>query len=153
MSNLYVALFNHCVLQGRIYSPVPQELLQLLDGHTFVNCYCCQSSSEFMRVHLGDTKLPSVLTKTNLYATDLQALMGLLQGYKQCRVIVSSAIQVVLQVYLRSGIEVYNPFLITFTEYNTFSLVIVDIGTVEQDHFSYTHPGGGQQVYHCQKKI
>ena len=40
MSQFYVGLFHHCILQGGIYSSVPQELLKLLYGHTLVDCHC-----------------------------------------------------------------------------------------------------------------
>ncbi len=36
MSRFYIALFDHCVLQGRVYSLMPKEPLKLLYGHSFI---------------------------------------------------------------------------------------------------------------------
>ena len=51
MSNFDIALFDHCILQGRIYSLMPQEPLKLLHGHSFVNRHCSEGSSEFVRMY------------------------------------------------------------------------------------------------------
>ena len=60
------------------------------------------------------------------------------QSNKQCRIIIHSAINVVLQMNLRPSIKVYNAFLIAFTENDTFTLIKIDVRFIQQNHFTDT---------------
>jgi hypothetical protein len=51
MRQLNVALFDHRVLERRINPFVSEELLQLLNGHSFVYCPCGKCSAELVRMH------------------------------------------------------------------------------------------------------
>ena len=52
MGNLNIALLYHCILQGRIYLSMSQELLELLNGHSFIYCHGCKCTPELVRVYL-----------------------------------------------------------------------------------------------------
>ena len=69
MSKLHIALFDHCVLQGRIYSFMPQELLKLLDGHSLINRHSSKGSSEFVRVYLQHSQAFPHFSQTGCICT------------------------------------------------------------------------------------
>ena len=37
MGDLYISLIDHSILQGCIYALMPKELLNLFEGHVFIN--------------------------------------------------------------------------------------------------------------------
>jgi hypothetical protein len=65
----------------------------------------------------------------------------LIQRYKQGRILILTRFQILLQVNLCAGIEVHNPLLVAFSEYDAFALIEIDIGTIQLHKFSDTHSG------------
>ena len=72
------------------------------------------------------------------------------QGNEQCRIIIYSTVNVVLQMNLCPSIKVYNAFLVTLTENHTFTLIEIDVRFVQQNHFTDTHSCRSQHINHCQ---
>jgi len=70
------------------------------------------------------------------------------QRNKQSGIAVTTALQIVLKVNLRPGIEVNDSFLAAFSEHYAFALVEIDVISVECAHFSDTHSRGCQQINH-----
>ena len=70
--------------------------------------------------------------------------MRLLQRYKQRRVIVRPATQVVLQVYLCSGIEIHLALLVALAKHDALAVGEVNIATVKQYQFSDAHASRGK---------
>lgn len=52
MRQLHILLLDHGVVHGGINFLVTEELLHLLDRHSFAYHRSCQYSSELMRMHL-----------------------------------------------------------------------------------------------------
>jgi len=96
MSKLHITLFDHCILQSRIYSFMPQELLKLLNGHSLVDGTGSHGAAELMRVDLVQIQLAAQLPQTDLHAADLQTVKGCVQCYKQRRVCIGAGAQIVL---------------------------------------------------------
>ena len=78
----------------------------------------------------------SNFSQTRFYTTNLYSLMWCSQCYKKSRIIICSTIYVILQMNLSPRIKINHSFFITFTEYNTFTLIEIDIGLIQQYHFS-----------------
>ena len=75
MSRFHVALFDHRILQGRIYSLMPKEPLKLLDWHSFINGHCRKRPPELMRMHFGDVQPLAHIAEPMLDAADLYPLV------------------------------------------------------------------------------
>ena len=75
MSRFHIALFDHSVLQGRIYSLMPKEPLKLLNGHSFINGHCRQCPSELMRMYFLYIQPLTHFSKPMFDATDLYTFM------------------------------------------------------------------------------
>ena len=71
MRVLDIPLVHHGVLQGRINSLVPEEHLDLFDGHSLVNRTRCQRTPELMRMNLVQRNRPSELSQHHLNAAYL----------------------------------------------------------------------------------
>ena len=99
--------------------------------HSFVDCPGSQGAPELMRVHPANFQLPAKLTHTDFNSADFQALMGILQCHKQCGVVISTALQIVFQVNLRSSVEIYRSFLAAFSENDTLTSLEVNISTIQ----------------------
>ena len=63
--NLHIILIDHRILHGSVDFSVSQELLNLLDGHTFVYRTCCQRPSELMRMNFRNSQPPAKLAQTH----------------------------------------------------------------------------------------
>ena len=69
-----IVLINHCVLKRGIYALMTQELLDLLNRHSLIDCHCCQSSAKFMRMNFMKIKLPSNLAKSDFDTANLKPI-------------------------------------------------------------------------------
>lgn len=61
---------------------MPQELLQLLDGHSFIDCHRCKRPSELVRVNPVDAKVLPECSESFFYAVDLQAIKRCIESYE-----------------------------------------------------------------------
>ena len=52
MCQLYITLLDHCILERCINTFMPEQLLKLLNWHTFIDCLSSQCSPEFMWMDL-----------------------------------------------------------------------------------------------------
>ena len=75
MGNFDITLFDHCVLQGRIYLSMPQKLLKLLNRHSVVDCHRCKSTPELVRMYFLKSQPFSKFTQANLDAADFQSFV------------------------------------------------------------------------------
>ena len=96
--NLHIILIDHRILHGSVDFSVSQELLNLLDGHTFVYRTCCQRPSELMRMNFRNSQPPAKLAQTHLNTADFQSIVGTMQRNKQGGIFICSAIQIVSEV-------------------------------------------------------
>ena len=53
VGHLHIGLVDHRVLEGGVKTLMTEQVLHLLDGHTFVDSHCRQCPSELMWMHLG----------------------------------------------------------------------------------------------------
>ena len=139
MSCFHIALFDHCVLQSRIYSLMPKEPLKLLNRHSFINGHCRKRPPELMRMHFRDVQPLAHFTEPMLYTADLYPFMRSPQCYEQSRIIIRPAVEVLLQMQLCPGIKVNYPLLIALAEHPAFPFRKIDIVTVQQNHLTDTH--------------
>ena len=68
----YVVLIDHCVHQRCINLLMTKQLLHLLDGHSFSNCFGGQRSPELMWVDVFDACFCSQGAKAELDSAYLQ---------------------------------------------------------------------------------
>ena len=61
VGHLNIGLVDHRVLEGGVKTLMTEQMLNLLDGHTFVNGHCCQCPSELMWMHLGHIQVLSYM--------------------------------------------------------------------------------------------
>lgn len=54
MRNLNITFIHHRILQCSVDFGVSKELLNLLNGHAFVNCHRCKCSAELVRMGFLD---------------------------------------------------------------------------------------------------
>lgn len=107
-----------------------KELLNLLNGHTFVDGHGGQGAAEFMRVDFVEVQLSTNFAQTDFYTADQQPTVGLLEGYKQGFVIIGALGKVSLKVNLRPGIKIDFPLLVALAENDTFPVFKVYIGNI-----------------------
>ena len=141
MAQFDVALVNHGVFHGSLNLRVTKQALHLFHGHTFVDGPGGQGTPELMGMHPANFQLPSKLSDTDFHSTDFQTLMWILQRHKQCRVVIGTALQVILQVDLRSSIEVYRPFLASFSKDDALTSLKVNICPVQPHQFADADAG------------
>lgn len=125
--NLHIILIDHRILHGSVDFSVSQELLNLLDGHTFVYRTCCQRPSELMRMNFRNSQPPAKLAQTHLNTADFQSIVGTMQRNKQGGIFICSAIQIVSEVDFRPGIKVNRPFLTAFAKNYALSVLKINI--------------------------
>ena len=95
-------------------------------------------------MYFGQIQAFSQLSKPRLHAPDHQPVVRGFQRDEQCRVRICALVEVVLQMYFGSCIEVHKALLVTFTDHNAFPLVEVNVFSVQHDHLSNTHPRGSE---------
>ena len=49
--HLYIGLVYHRILEGGVKTLMTEQVLNLLDGHTLVDCHGCEGSAEFVGVN------------------------------------------------------------------------------------------------------
>ena len=146
MRLLDIRLIYHCVLQGRIDALMAQELLHLFDRHAFVDGHRCERPAEFVGVDPAQVQLFAKLVHPDLDPANLQPVVGMLQRNEQGGVVVRPAVQVVLEVYLRPGVEIHLPLFVPLAEHDALAVREVDILPVEEHQLADAHSGGRQQV-------
>ncbi len=139
MRQFDVILVHHSVLQGGIEALVAEQMLHLLDRHTFVNSHGGQCTAELVRVYLRDVELTTEIAQTNLDTADLQAFTWSEEGHEESFVIVSTLSKVSGKVNLGARIKIHLSLFVSLTCYDALSILEVDILSVELDKFSYTH--------------
>ena len=70
MRGLYIALVHHGVVHGGVYSRMAEELLHLLDGHTFVDGVRCERSPELVRMYSLHAYFSAKLTNPDFHTAD-----------------------------------------------------------------------------------
>lgn len=140
MRQLHVALLHHRILKRCIYSFMAEKLLQLLDRHSLVNCLRSECPPKLVRMHLLDVQTLSDFPDAGLNSSDRQSRMRSLQSDEQCLAIITPAVQILLQMYLRAGVKVYDPLLVTLPEHLALPFVEVDIRLVQQHQFTTRIP-------------
>lgn len=139
--NLHIILIDHRILHGSVDFSVSQELLNLLDGHTFVYRTCCQRPSELMRMNFRNSQPPAKLAQTHLNTADFQSIVGTMQRNKQGGIFIGSAIQIISEVDFRPGIKVNGPFLTAFAKNYALSVLKINIVPIQMHQFANTHSG------------
>ena len=129
---------------------MPQKLLKLLNRHSLVDCHRCKSTPELVRMYFLKSQPFSKFTQANLNAADFQSFVRWFQRDEEGGMIVRSTLQVPLQMNLCSSVKINYSFFTAFTEHDTFSLVEINIISVQQHHFADTHTCGSQHVDHWQ---
>ena len=146
MRLFYIRLIHHGVLQRCVYALVPQKLLYLLDGHPLIDCHCCERPSKFVRMDPTQVQLLSELMQPDLDAANLQSVVGTLQRDKERGVIICPAVQIVLQVNLRSGVKIHLALLVSLSENYALAVCEINIVTIKKYQFTDAHPRGCQQI-------
>ena len=101
-------------------------------------------------MYLLHAELPPECSHSALNPADTQPTVRRTQGNKECILSVDTAVQICLQMNLRSCIEVNNALLIPFTEYNAFTFVKIHIITIQTYHLTDTHPCRCEHINHRQ---
>ena len=73
MSDFDIVLIHHCIVQGCVYLAMAQQTLDLLYGHSLVDCHGSQCPSELVRVYATDICILTQLTEAILDSVDCQA--------------------------------------------------------------------------------
>ena len=94
MRGLYIALVHHGVVHGGVYSRMAEELLHLLDGHTFVDGVRCERSPELVRMYPIDSRSLAEISQTRLHAADAHPLSVSSQGHEKGGAVVIPGAQV-----------------------------------------------------------
>ena len=139
--NLHIILIDHRILHGSVDFSVSQELLNLLDGHTFVYRTCCQRPSELMRMNFRNSQPPAKLAQTHLNTADFQSIVGTMQRNKHGGLFFGSAIQIISEVDFRPGIKVNGPLLTAFAKNYALSVLKINIVPIQMHQFTNTHSG------------
>lgn len=79
MRALHIVLVNHGITKRRINFAMPQQYLHLLNGHSLVDCLCCQSSPEFVRMNTLQPSAIAKFSQPRLYPANPQTPKGLVQ--------------------------------------------------------------------------
>ena len=127
MRQFHVVLVDHGIMHGGVDFDVTEELLDLLDGHAFVDGHGGQCPAELVGMYPWHLGFFANLAQANFDTRDLQPTMRLSQRDEQGLVFVTAAVEVLLQMYLGAGIEIDDAFLVAFAEDDAFALVEVDI--------------------------
>ena len=77
MRQFHVVLIDHGIVHGGVDFDVTEELLDLLDGHSFVDGHGGQCPAELVGMHPRHFGLFANLAQADLNARDLQATMRL----------------------------------------------------------------------------
>lgn len=123
MSRFHIALFDHCVLQGRIYSLMPKEPLKLLYRHSLINGHCRQRPPKLMRMYFRNVQTSAHLAEPMLDAANLYPLVRSPQCNEQDRIFIRPTVKILLQMQLCPSIKVHNPLLVTLAEHHAFPLM------------------------------
>ena len=75
MGKFNIALLDHDVLEGCVYSLVPQKTLQLFHGHSLVNRHGGERSAEFVGVYPRQFQGVPPFLKTGFHAVDFQTFI------------------------------------------------------------------------------
>ena len=77
MGDFHVVLADHGVVHSCVDACMAKELLNLFDGHAFVDCTGGEGSAEFVRMDLVEAQPLPHFSQADFNATDLQTIMGL----------------------------------------------------------------------------
>ena len=127
MRELHIVLAHHCILHRGVNFGVSKKLLYLLNRHSFVYCPCCKCSAKFMGVYLIDPQHFAELSHPDFHTTNFETIVRLQKRDKQCRIVIGTALNIISQMNFCSCIKVYGALLASFSEYDTLSVIKIDI--------------------------
>ena len=104
-----------------------QQLLHLLNGHSFVNCPGCQSAPEFVGVDFGNPQPSAQFPQANFHPADFQPVVGAEERDKEGGIVVGSAFQVVFQMDFCTRIKVHWALFAAFSKYYALPIFKVDV--------------------------
>ena len=146
MSHFYVILVDDGIVKSGIYSHMPQQALDLLDGHTFVDGHSGKCAAELVGMNLGYIKTLAHFSNTSLHSTNRQPLVWRGEGNEQCGIVIYSLSKILLKMKLCSGIKVHHTFLVAFTKDDALPLVKVYVGPVQFHKLTHTDARRSQDV-------
>ena len=71
MGGFHIGLIHDGILHGGINLRVPEDFLNLLNGHSLINSTSGHSAPEFMRMDAIQTQSATQLTQTDFHTADL----------------------------------------------------------------------------------
>ena len=128
---LNIILIDHGILKGSVNALVPKELLDLLNGHAFINCHCSQGPPELMGMNLMKAEVTANLPQANLNTTNLEPFKRLQERNKQGFILIRALSQISLKVDLRAGVEVHPALLVSLPKNYTFPVFKIHIIAVQ----------------------
>ena len=143
---LYILLIDHGIMERRIYPHMTQQFLNLLYRHALIDSTGGHGASEFMRMDIFDSCGLFQSLQHSLNAVNTESLRRIMQCDEQCRIIVRTPIEVILQMKLRSGIEIDLPFASALSEHDAFPFVEIDVRTVEPYQLTHPHTGRDERI-------
>lgn len=149
MCIFYIRLIYNCIMHRCINFGMPQELLNLLNGHSFFNCHGCHGPAEFVRVYVFDLSRVAKTVEKMFHAGNGQAVIRCVEGNEQSRIFIGSGCQILLQVDLCFGIKIDRAFFVAFAQDDTLPFIKADIGAIQFDQFPDTDSRGSQQIQQC----
>ncbi len=146
MRRLYIVLIHNSVVHGGVDLGVTEDLLDLFDGHSFVDGAGSHGPPELVRMDVGNMQFPSELAEADLDAADLQSRMRRVQGNEQSWIIIGPRCDIPLQMELRFGVKVNPTFLFALAVDDTFPFLEVDVADIQIDQLADAHSRRVQQV-------
>ena len=96
MCQLHILLFHHRIVHGGVDLLMPQELLDLLYGHSLVYGRRSQRPAEFVRMDLREVQAFSEFSEPGFHTSNHQTLIRGFEGDKEGGVIVCAAFKIIL---------------------------------------------------------
>ena len=129
-----------------VYACVSKELLDLLDGHTFVNRVRCQRAAKLMWMYAMDAACPAKLPKTRLDASYAESPGVCVQRDEEGGGVIIPRFKIRLQMELCARVKIDWSLFVSLACHNALSFLQVDIRDIKTYKLSDAHSCGSEHI-------
>jgi len=133
-----ILLIHHCIMECRIYPNVAKNLLNLLYWHPLIDCSGGHCPPEFVRMYVLNRCDGLQILQHRFHSIDADSSDWIVKCDEKSRIIVRPMFEILLEMELRSCIEIDLALAFPFSENDAFPFVEINIRSVKSYQLAYT---------------